>query len=569
MKNFRSLIFLSFFLKRSLHGKTPKVRITFGLGLIMAIFLVLNLFSGCYYYRATTKSHPKSSDISQLNTLDKVFVIHSGTHVFKINNITIENDSIKGNFAADYILPFQKNTFPNENSSNRYKKKKGDRRVLNEVHIYLQTTLVDVPSKVSFAARDVYRIDIYNPDTLSTSLSWVFGIAGIVIVGVPVLIILIVLILAATGASCPYIYVNTGNGFVFAGEIYSGAVYAPLERDDYLSLSTLVAENGKYTLKMANELQEIQHTNLTELIVIDHPAKSGVLVDKYGKFQTSTDIKTPISATNFIGTDILNYIKDKDSINYCGTSPGKDIQLTDGVILSFEHPKDIKSGKVFIRAKNSFWLENVYRNFHELLGSYNKAWTKKQNASDAAQLKEWSLSQKIPLSLYVEKNGEWVFCDYFNLVGPMALKDDVIAVDLKDIGNGPLRIKLESGSYFWEIDYVGIDYSLNVPVKATTVKINEAITESKENVADLLKNDDSKYYIQPETTNIAELTFAVPAVTNSKRTVILHSKGYYQINQETKGFPQAKKLKSLQEPGQFLEYSRELMKYAVENLAEK
>ena len=72
------------------------------------------------------------------------------------------------------------------------------------------------------------------------------------------------------GGSCPYIYANTANGFAFAGEIYSGAIYAPLERNDYLTLPQLIAENGNYKLKITNEQQEIQYTNLTELFVVDH-----------------------------------------------------------------------------------------------------------------------------------------------------------------------------------------------------------------------------------------------------------------------------------------------------------
>lgn len=234
--------------------------------------------------------------------------------------------------------------------------------------------------------------------------------------------------------------------------------------------------------------------------------------------------------------------------------------------MTFDHPEGIESGKLFLRSKNSLWLDYVYKKSHDLFGGYYDNWTKKQNKSDPEQLRDWSLSQKIPLSVFVEKNGEWIFCDYYNMAGPAALKEDVISIDLKGIDKGPLKIKLESGAYFWEIDYVGIDYSLNMPVGLTTVKIEKAITNDEDDVTSMLKYDDLKYYVQPETYNIADLSFPVPPSTDSKRTVILHSKGYYHIINEAKGLPKIKKLKTISEPGQFLEYSRELMRSEIDNI---
>ena len=139
----------------------------------------------------------------------------------------------------------------------------------------------------------------------------------------------------------------------------------------------LVAENGKYLLKMANEQQqEVQHTNLMELLVIDHPLNSKILMDKYGNCQTALECISPMAATNFTGTDILDFVRFKDSVSYCGTPPGSEIPLTDGVIMSFKLPEGIDSGKLFIRARNSIWLDNVFKEFFGLLGNYQDDWIK-------------------------------------------------------------------------------------------------------------------------------------------------------------------------------------------------
>ena len=301
-------------------------------------------------------------------------------------------------------------------------------------------------------------------------------------------------------------------------------------------------------------------------MVIDHPDNSDVLIDKYGNYQTSAVSQLPLSALNFSGTDVMGYINNKDGLSYMGLSSDMDVPLTDGVIMTFEHPEGVSSGKIFLRARNSVWLDYVYKNSHDLFGGYYDNWTKKQKKADPEELRKWALSQHIPLSVYIEKNGEWMFCDYFNMAGPAAFKEDVIALDLNGIGEGPLKIKLESGTCFWDIDYVAIDYSLNVPVELTEVPVQKATAGNEKDITDLLRHDDLKYYVQNETDNIADLSFQAPPVKGSKRTVILHSKGHYDILSDAKGFPKIKKLRDLQKPGAFTEYSRDLLRTEVDKI---
>ena len=189
-----------------------------------------------------------------------------------------------------------------------------------------------------------------------------------------------------------------------------------------------------------------------------------------------------------------------------------------------------------------------------------------EKKSDPQELLKWSLDQKIPLAVYVERNGVWEFCDYFDIAGPMALKEDVLALNLKGLQDSTLKIKLESGSYFWEIDYAGIDFSANVPVKTSRVKSDIVIAENGENITELLNQDDYPIYVQSDRDNLAELTFSVPECTDAERTVILHSKGYYHMIMDSKGLPHFAKLNKFRRPGKFPEYSRELMKSSILNL---
>ncbi len=75
----------------------------------------------------------------------------------------------------------------------------------------------------------------------------------------------------------------------------------------------------------------------------------------------------------------------------------------------------------------------------------------------------------------------------------------------------------------------------------------------------MLKEDDDLYYDQPEIGNEATLIFRVPEYKGEDRSIVLHSKGYYQILQDPKGVPKIKALKEIRKSGNFNVYSNELM----------
>ena len=79
-----------------------------------------------------------------------------------------------------------------------------------------------------------------------------------------------------TKSSSPFIYAYNGESYEFVGEIYSGAIHPPLERHDYLPLPVLQPVENEYSIKIANEIKEIQHTYLTELLVFDHPENAEI-----------------------------------------------------------------------------------------------------------------------------------------------------------------------------------------------------------------------------------------------------------------------------------------------------
>lgn len=526
---------------------------------IILFLAFLNMLGGChYYYKVATPEVPIPEAVQNQRDAGKFIILHYGNEAWNFYGINVEEESVFGN-----ILPLQgheyyKTTDPER--GNRYKVRKSieedESEVLNEVHIYVSQYDTVNASKISIPLENIEKIEIYDRAVSSTVASWFFGVAGVTLAALAVISVIALL----TKSSCPFIYVYNGSNYEFCGEIFSGSIYPPLERHDYLPLHDIGEEGNIYKVKMTNEVREIQHTNLAELIVVDHRAESEVLIDKYGSACAISNPISPVSATNLEGENVLPQIFARDSINYYGVEPGADPKLSDGAILEFEIPEGTHHVNLCLRAKNSFWLDYLFTRFHGLFGSKYDKYVEKQAESSREELMDRIFEQGLPISVYVEKDGSWEYQDYFNIAGPMAMRDDVLPLDASGISSGALRIKLEYGSYFWELDYVGLGLQDEEKMVKQVVQLESAVDGNRVDVKDLLISDDNKYYIQPDIGDVVEMTFQIPACTGLERSVFLHSKGHYKIIREQSGRADMRMLRSLNHEDGIQQYSIELMK---------
>ncbi len=525
---------------------------------ILLIIALLNLMGGCYYYKVITSKDPASDVIRSQQDPTKFIILHFGDQAWEFSEIAVTKVSLVGKISDLQGHEYYRTNRPDQ--VNRYRRSskefKDEREVINEVHITVSEYNALDGNEISIPLEYIEKIEVYDPAIGATIASWVFTGLGVAAIGVGVLLIIVML----TKSSCPFIYVYDGNQYTFCGEIYSGAIFPPLERHDYLPLHNLREKDNLYSIQLKNEVREIQHTNLAELLVIDHFEGTVAYVDKYGNPFAIHETHSPLSATNLQGKDILPQILSKDSLNYFGYEPVKDQDPTDGTIMEFEIPEGTTNAGLVLRAKNTFWLDYVFTRFHGLFGySYDKYMNKQSDVS-RNELIARMLDQQLPVSVYVEKKGKWEFQDYFNIAGPMAMRDDILSLDLNGVSPGPVRVKLDYGLYFWELDYVGLTLDGDQGRKKHVVRLESAIDDKETDVKELLFSDDSLYYIQPEVGDAVEMNFKVPPPGGMQRSVFLHSKGYYKIIRDQTGKTDMKTLRSLKNDSGLPQFSIELIK---------
>jgi hypothetical protein len=518
----------------------------------LVLLAFINLLVGCQFYYKVNRIQPVSNEAVGQATLNKYVILHQGNEAWHLSNVTLDNDKNEllgtiESLPSDHYF-YTKTKVP---GANKYKPHYQNPTI--EVHIYVVEHAIknEVQAVVPLSA--IEKIDVYEPDKGSTAASFIFGGIGIV-VGAMVIVGVIV---ALTKSSCPLVYIYDGSAYHFTGEMFGGAVNSSAERDDYMPLPGIKPADGKYQLKISNELLERQYTNLAELIVVEHPDNLTVLVDKHGSIQTMSKLHSPTLATDGNNQECSKAMEARDSLCYLFNQGNKENAGMSSLLLSFDKPKEAHSAKLVLNLKNSYWLDYIYGKFNEQFGTFFNEFNERQKKVPPEKNLQWSLDQGIPLSVYVETGEGWQYVDYINTVGPLASRDVVIPVELSGVSGDKVKIKLECGFMFWEVDYAAIDYSANKALKTDYTPVFSAYDEKGKDVAVSLLKTDKKYLYQPSVGNEAVLTF-VSGITGKdmNQSVFFHNRGYYEYIRNYSNKPDMAYLKTFREKGAFAKFSK-------------
>ncbi len=365
---------------------------------------------------------------------------------------------------------------------------------------------------------------------------------------------------------CPHVYVDTPNGPQMEGEMFGGAAYPKLERYDWLPLPHLQTVDNQYKIHLANREHQNQHTNFLELEILDAAPGVRPLFDKYGQLQTIAAPRAPASATDVSGKNVLAEVMFEDEKVYDGNLENDRPDATDQLTLTFAKPSGAQQAKLVLHAKNNPWLDYIYFQFQGALGKYADDVRKRYRAKSADANRAWLDRQKIPLAVWLEtKPGHWKKADFFNIAGSSAFKNDVLPLDLSQVQGDSVRIRLESGFRFWEIDYAALDFSANQPVQRQTMRPVSAMTLTGENVLSALSADDASYYDQPNIGDEAAIAFEAPSLASGRsRSLILHGRGHYEIQYEpVAGRPNIFQLRAWDKENALPRFSREQWRAAA------
>ena len=512
------------------------------------LFSVLHLTVGCNYYRIKEEKTITTERLGGLPNY-KRFILHQGENQWELKEVAMRDKTMTGKLQP---LPEDLLPFVDVKTGTPHRYRKADKSTaLNIVHLYVFEFAQDQNNQAIIPFSAIKRLEITDKDTGATTASYVFSAVG----GLAAALAIVTVIVLLTKSSCPFVYAHNGADYQFVGETYGGAIFSPLERDDYMPLPSYKAEAGKVKVKIANELKERQYTNLAELQVVQHPANVQVLLDQNGRPHTLQQVNAPIKAEASDGFDYAQALAAQDSNSWLCNNIKSELNY---VNLQFRKPAGIKNAKLVLHAQNSLWLDYLYGEFTKQFGSIYNSWAEKQKDVAAAELNKWQEEQGIPLLIEVQTAQGWQVVARLPPVGPLAARDMVIPVNLTDVKGEVVNVRLSCGFMFWEIDIAGMDFTKNLPVALEKVKPSSAFQKSGENVNHLLAATDNSYLQQFLVGDAVELSFSLPTVKkNEVQTMFLHTRGYYEHIREYSGIPDLLTLRKFKQPGHFMQFSRD------------
>ena len=375
--------------------------------------------------------------------------------------------------------------------------------------------------------------------------------------------------IAATGAaaitwvlcclSCPFIYIQDGDVERFMGEFFSGAVTENMARHDFLPLPGFEPVDGVYELRIANEMEERQYTDLAVLEAVEHPADMEVLMTPEGMPILFAAPQLPAEAVTDQGTNCEAVMVARDGIAYDFTDECAEKENFSSLSLAFDKPAGVDQAHVILHVKNTMWSMMMYESFMSMFGSRYDDYVEHQRDRSAEQKTQWLKDQGQMLEVQLRRSGQWETVHWVNLPGPFSFRSEVVPLDVSNTDEGPVELRLVAGYHFWELDYAAIDYTEQPGMVKTPLALLSAEDELGQDVASHLLEVDGDYLERLFIGADATLKFqALPAPESGNvHSVFMHAYGYYEPIRAYAGIPNMTELKKFKEPGHFARFSKE------------
>jgi hypothetical protein len=539
---------------------------------LLSGFLIIcaSLFSGgCFqhYYLINSSSHIDSATLLNLVHAQKYFIVHDYAQktAFALRNVQVKNDMLE---ADPELLLSEHEAYlhPARPDHNRYPVTYQD-VVLQEVHLYAQTPVKD-SGHLSIPLKDFDRIDVYQPDKKSTNKSTAGSIVGITLSTAAVVGIIAAISDANSkstpapttqNVSCsPQVYLTDSQKTELQGTLYSGAVYASLERSDYLPLNISHPGEDKIDISVKGKNEEEIMVNRVQLVQVCHKENEQVLIDRKGKVFLYNNPVAPSRAIADIQTDMRKEILATDNNYYSFNNHPKAANSSD-LLLDFEKPLNCSTGRLIINAKNSSWSYYLFNQFKSLYGDYYPTMIQKKDKADPEKVLQCELNQFLPILVSVKTKSGWKFVDYFPTSGNTKSRYMIMDLDLKEFtDSNHLQVRLQTTFMFWDLDYAGMDFSTNDSFRTSYIAADRIyIKKPNADTIDLSQGNRSTVKIGER----EQLNLEFPVQTQTEKEMInsyfLSGTGYYHDNTPIDGKPRFAELIRFSGKGAFDTYSRE------------
>jgi len=515
---------------------------------VMSFMMILGILSSCgrYNYLSSKVSNATAQyQKDDVNELSEYVVVHHGSDVFRLMDAKIENGHLTG--TRGEVNDFQENVYASALNGSAAdllieEAKSFLDKIQEQTHVYLDKSYEIDSENIAIGLNDIDESKslFKTKDGVAVFLS-VLKVIGIVILAVIAGFVILFLI----ACNCPHVYTFDGESYHFTNTLFTGATAPNLERNDYKILTDYRPESSIYEMYIKNEENERHYTNVLELLVVNHTKNIQVVPGQDGEVHVVSDMKSPTSITNEKGGDLSPLAAYHDEQGYLFDSESDENMVN--TYLTFDKPTDVANAKVILNLKNTEWAGVVYKTFASMMGDRYEGWVENNHKRSTEEAIAGMKKAGVPLVLSIKKNRKWVDVESINLVGEANYTSIAVPIDEELIAGTDIEIRLQAGFKFWDLDYVGMDFTPNEELKVNIIK--PSLANGEISYLASLENDDDVYMEHLNTGDSTHLIFEGLMADTEKRTIIMHSKGYYLSQDKYAGKTYWRDLMKLKAPG--------------------
>ena len=523
----------------------------------------LFIFACNQYYKVTPRAYhnvqEKSTEIDSLRNANRYFILRNGADAYALSGISLSQDNQTLQAKLDTIP--KDLTYHLGNKDRTRTSPVSKNTPLNQVHLFIDFDSTITYNTNSLALSKVKKIEIIEHDQRRTANASIG--TGAAIVGGTLLLVGIIAL--ATKSSCPFVSAYDGEGFSLQGEIYGGAIYPQLARNDYLPLKMRPLPDGSLQVKISNELKERQYTDMAHLWVITHRHNTQVFADEHGALHEVALSEKPVYAKLNEKKDVLESVSNANDDKLTLMDDSSRIDGVNDLVLRFKRTSNDTTALLLLTAKNSYFLDMLYGKIAQGLGTYYTSYVQEQKTKSAALLQQWIAEQKLPLQVSVKTGKSWAPVTMLPTIGPLASRQMLVPIPLPKAGSEEVEIKLSCGFYFWEIDEVKLAMKLPQQLEVQKLSPAKAIDHRGKGVTEQLAAQDKIFLEQPAIGDVTTITYKpkLSLKDGYKQTYILHANGYYEHIREFKNAPDIKFLSQFKSPGSMSKYGMELYQQTI------
>lgn len=523
----------------------------------MCLLWLTGIISSCgsYYQLSAVHYSMEKRLFNELNKENTIVFVHVSNEMYQLKDVTLNNKNIlqgtitqtnpaeeafynrinesfnkKMHFKKDLVIQSREKAKQEGiqvdtlllDENNQINENTFDNGIIHQIHLHTNS-LSNIDNKISIDLKDLIHVAFFKKNTdggtgtkvLATLLS--LSLLSVIIVGI--------------ACNCPHVYVQNGETFEYTNTLFTGAVSQGLERFDVKSIPDFNPSSNDLTMQIRNEDQEIQHTNLIQLIAAYHDPSFHVLTDQNGVLYSISKAQKAISTNDQDGKNLSAELSEKDGSAYHFDSPSKNGMASS--FLTFNQMEEGGNAKLILSVKNSDWAGLIHQEFNTALGNKHQQWTAKNRKKSGAKQNAELKNAGIPLQVYVKKNNKWIEIQSIQPVGNASMQSLVVPIDTKYVSGKHVEIRIDGGFKLWELDYAAMDFSApkNFEVKQLTPTSVSGDIEFYQ----ALQKDDQLYMSIASGSEAVSIQFE--GLKPQNRTLFIQSKGYYIRQDVQKGKP--------------------------------